>query len=386
MIVSRLLRCNLGCALVWLGSLGLAQLRVAATGDPELIRVISAVGAEGRGNVAAAKAWQDLSSRNVDTLLPILEALDSANDLAANWLRSAIETIVSRELAGTSKGVPTGALESFVLNTSHQAQARRLAYELIARVDSVRAEKLLAGMINDPGSELRRDAVGRALEKAALFLADGKTEEARKSYRQLLTQARDVDQVDQIVKALRKMGETVEVAQAFGFVTEWKVIGPFGNGGGKGFAVAYPPEQGVDLSAEYPGKSGPVQWRDLISKEDYGDVSMNLPFKHLKGVAAYAYTEFHAEKAMPVELRLGSENAFKVWLNGKYLFGQDEYHRLKEIDQYPMRAELKPGKNEILVKVCQNEQTEDWADGWDFQLRICDLFGAPLFSTKGAAQ
>ena len=113
---------------------------------------------------------------------------------------------------------------------------------------------------------------------------------------------------------------------------------------------------------------------------------MNLPLKHLKSATAYAYTEFYADKAGPVELRLGSENAFKVWLNGKFLFGQDEYHRNKEIDQYPMRTELKQGRNEILVKVCQNEQTEDWADGWDFQLRICDPSGAPLFSTKGGAQ
>src|SRR6187399_2676751 len=105
MIVSGLPRFDLGCALVCLGSVVLTQPRVvAATGAPELISIISAVGSEGNGNVAAAKAWQDLSSRNVDALFPILEALDSANDLAANWLRSAIETIVSRELAG--KGTP----------------------------------------------------------------------------------------------------------------------------------------------------------------------------------------------------------------------------------------------------------------------------------------
>ncbi len=386
MIVSELLRFTFGSTLLCLVFSGLSQPRLlAATADSELIAVISAVGAEGNGNIAAAKAWHDLSSRKVDTLLPILEALDSANELAANWLRSALETIVSRELAAKGS-LPVIPLESFVLNKSHQAQARRLAYELIARADPPRAEKLLSEMINDPGSELRRDAVGGVLGKAALFLTAGKTNEARKSYSQLLTQARDVDQVDQIVKALRKMGETVEVAKAFGFITEWKVVGPFENGGGKGFAVAYPPERGIDLKAEYPGKSEPVRWRDFVSKEDYGDVSMNLPFKHLKGVAAYAWTEFYTEKATPVELRLGSENAFKVWVNGQYLFGQDEYHRLKEIDQYPMRAELRRGRNEILVKVCQNEQTEDWADGWDFQLRVCDLFGAPLYSMKGTAQ
>jgi hypothetical protein len=200
-----------------------------------------------------------------------------------------------------------------------------------------------------------------------------------------LLRARDVDQVDGIVKTLRKLGNTVDVARAFGFITEWKVIGPFDSLGGTGFAKEYPPEHGVDLGAEYDGKSGKVRWQEFASKEDYGDVRMNLPFKPLKGVAAYAYTVFYAVKAGPAELRLGSENAFKVWLNGDYLFGQDEYHRLKEIDQYPMRAILKAGKNEILVKVCQNEQTEDWADGWDFQLRVCDLLGAPMASTKGEA-
>jgi hypothetical protein len=107
---------------------------------------------------------------------------------------------------------------------------------------------------------------------------------------------------------------------------------------------------------------------------------MNLPYTQLKAAAAYAVSDFYAERGGPVELRLGSQNAFKIWLNGKYLFGQDEYHRNKAIDQYPVPAELKAGRNEILVKVCQNEQKEDWATDWDFQLRICDPTGAPIAS------
>jgi hypothetical protein len=45
---------------------------------------------------------------------------------------------------------------------------------------------------------------------------------------------------------------------------------------------------------------------------------------------------------------------------------------------------LKVGRNEILVKVCQNEQKEDWAQLWSFQLRVCDnLGGAIPLSVKG---
>lgn len=373
------------CAVV----LSLSEHRaVAADDEGELIRTIMGVGPEGKGNVEAAKAWRALSGRDVEAIIPILKALDSANDLAANWLRAAIETIVSRESGkpGQTAKLPALVLEAFVLDRSHKPQARRLAFELLAGVDPTRSERFLAGMLNDPGPELRRDAVARAMAESAQLQASGKTNEVRDAYKILLTQARDVDQVDEIVKALRKMGDTVEVAKVFGFLTEWKVVGPFDNAGGKGFAAIYPPELGVDLQAEYQGKSGAVRWSEFASKEDYGDVSMNLPFKHLKGAAAYAYTEFYAAKPGPVELRLGSQNAFKVWLNGTYLFGQDEYHRNKEIDQYPMQAQLRLGKNQILVKVCQNEQTEDWADAWDFQLRICDASGTPLTSIDGGAR
>jgi hypothetical protein len=71
-----------------------------------------------------------------------------------------------------------------------------------------------------------------------------------------------------------------------------------------------------------------------------------------------------------------------VWLNGKYIFGRDEYHRGAEIDQYRMPVELKRGKNTILVKVTQNELVEDWTKEWEFQLRVTDTLGTPLASKR----
>jgi hypothetical protein len=39
---------------------------------------------------------------------------------------------------------------------------------------------------------------------------------------------------------------------------------------------------------------------------------------------------------------------------------------------------LKKGKNTLLVKCCQNEQTEQWTVEWRFQLRICDATGTAI--------
>ena len=49
-----------------------------------------------------------------------------------------------------------------------------------------------------------------------------------------------------------------------------------------------------------------------------------------------------------------------------------------EVDQYIAKAMLKAGRNELLLKVCQNEQKEDWAQQWKFQVRLCDAVGAAV--------
>ena len=144
----------------------------------------------------------------------------------------------------------------------------------------------------------------------------------------------------------------------------------------------FAPERKVDLSAELDGKTGQVRWQDFQTQDDYGLVDLNKPCGTLKEVTGYAYAEFYSAQARPVELRLGCKNGWKVWLNGKYLFGRDEYHRGAEIDQYRLAGDLKKGKNTILVKLCQNEQTEKWTVEWEFQLRVTDALGTPIASAK----
>ena len=119
-----------------------------------------------------------------------------------------------------------------------------------------------------------------------------------------------------------------------------------------------------------------------MTTNDYGVVDMNKPFTALKGAVGYAAAEFVAAESRPAEIRLGCINGWKVWFNGKFLFGRDEYHRNVEIDQYRMPVTLQKGRNVIVVKICQNEQTEDWAAAWEFQLRITDALGTPIVPVR----
>ncbi|MBL9174299.1 MAG: HEAT repeat domain-containing protein [Verrucomicrobiales bacterium] len=347
----------------------------------EPLDAVRAVGPEGRGNEAAGAAVLVLSAANADAIPALLESMDGANDYALNWLRSAVEAIVQREGAA-GHPLPLDALETLLRDRSHEPRARRMAYELIRREDPARAARLLPEFQNDPGAELRRDAVSELARAAALKASGGDRAGAVEAYRRALGFAREADQIDGLAKSITDLGETVDLREAFGWVTRWKVIGPFDNTGGAGFGQGFPPETGIEASGEFEGKKGRVQWQDFETKDDHGLVDFNGPLSPLKEVTAYAWTEVWSDRARPVQIRLGCKNGWKVWLNGRFIFGRDEYHRNMEMDQYRLPVELKAGRNTLLVKCCQNEQTEDWTKEWEFQLRITDPEGTPVRSSR----
>lgn len=359
-------------------SVGVVQA-VPAAKLKQALTAVKTVGHEGRGNVVASAAWQTLSQAGGDQIVTLLQAMDDASPLAANWLRGAVHAIADRELAA-GKALPIGQLKKYLADTGHNPRARRFAFDLIAQADADQAKAMVPDFINDPSVELRREAVGEVIAAAAKAKAAGRKDEAMKGYRRALKFARDVDQIQSTVSALRGFGQVVDVPKQFGFLMDWQVVGPFDNTEREGFARVYPPEQSVDLGAEYPGKDAKVKWHAFTSEDEYGVVDMNTALDMKKGVTAYAFTEFDAAKAGSAELRLGSKNAWKVWVNGRFVFGRDEYHRGKRIDQYHLPVELKQGKNTILVKVCQDEQEKPWTKEWDFQLRVSDATGAAILA------
>jgi len=357
-----------------------SSVSVSAVVPSSALSALRSVGPEGQGHEAAQKAWPLIAAAPAKDLPQLLAAMDGANDYAMNWIRTAIEAVVQREI-GSGGTLPVASLESFLNDTRHNPRARRLAFDLIRRADPRAADALVPGFLNDPGNDLRREAVDRLVDEAGKQVATDKAA-ARDIYRRALHSARDADQIESLAKTLGDLGEKVDLAQTFGWVTRWRLIGPFDNTGNQGFTQAYPPEMVIDPKAEYPGKGGTVRWVDAEAQGDYGMVDFNKPFGALKEVAGYAVAEFVSDKARPAEIRLGCKNGWKVWLNGKFLFGRDEYHTGAEIDQFRLPVQLRAGTNVILVKCTQNGQVEDWTKEWEFQLRVTNAQGTPIRSSR----
>lgn len=387
------MRMQLGHFLSLMVVLGLHVSAGAAAEIDALITQIKAVGKEGQGNVEAAKAWRELVKEGPAVVTQLLAGLDDASPIAANWLRSAVDAIADK--AHAAGKLPAGPLEAFVKDTRHSGAGRRLAFEWLVKVEPSARGRLLSTMLNDPGAELRREAVEVQLKHAqAIFEKDDRAA-SLSAFRKLLEFARDRDQVKLIAERLEKLGASIDLTTQFGFITRWSLVGPFDNTQGVGFRNAAPPEKGVDLLAQYTGKDGkPIRWihhtaespKTVGELKNLGMVDLNKLFQATKGdtserireAVVIGFTAFQSKTAGPVEIRAGSNNAIRIWLNGKEIYFREEYHHGNDMDQHVGKGTLKAGLNSIMIKVCQNNQDESWARQWSFQLRLCDAIGSAV--------
>jgi hypothetical protein len=65
-------------------------------------------------------------------------------------------------------------------------------------------------------------------------------------------------------------------------------------------------------------------------------------------------------------------------VNGRVVLARETYHQSFDRDAFVAPAILAKGRNTISVKVCQNDQPEEWAQNWMFQLRLTDQLGAAV--------
>lgn len=340
---------------------------------------MNAVGNGGEGHDVAIKAWKVVGDAKADSLPEILKAIDDGKPLAANWIRAAVDQIAERSLR-EGRPLPAKELENIVFDAGYSPRARRLAYEWLSKVDDGAEDRIIPRMLNDSSLEMRRDAVAKVLDQAVA--AKDSKPAATALYKEALTAARDKDQIDAAFDALKELGVEVDLPSHFGFITNWKLIGPFDNTAKAGFDVAYPPEGELKFDAEYPGKTGSVKWFDHQTSDRYGMVNINEAVGKNMGAAAYAFNLFESSSDRDVELRLGCVCANKVWLNGELVMANEVYHSGSSLDQYVASGKLKRGRNVILLKICQNEQTENWAQDWEFQLRICDAVGTAVLAAN----
>jgi hypothetical protein len=348
--------------------------QAGAQSPDDWLRTIKRVDHKAAGNAEAAKAYDQLIKGGRETLPAILSAFEDANPLAENYLRSAFE-VVAEKGAGEP---PQAEITKFLRERSHNQNARALAFEWLKSQDADAAESFLDESLLDPSSEIRRLAVARKIEQAESAEGDA----AIAAWRAALSGAIDQDQVKQVADALKAAGEEVDLARHFGLLTEWKIIGPFDNKDMKAFDVAYPPEREIDFSATYEGMTGEVGWQTITTDDPFGKVDIAKSVGPHKGAVMYMYAEFDSPEAGEAWFRLATANAWKLWVNGELVFAREEYHRGMRWDQYRVPAALKQGKNVLRLKILQNEQTQDWAQTYSVQFRVCNKEGVAILPTQ----
>ncbi len=343
-----------------------------------LLRQVRAVGPNGAGSPEARAAWERLVARGPAVLPALLEAMDTPDTVAANWLRAAFDRITD---GAGGKGIDVEALLRFARDQKRQGRARRLALEVVEGLRPGTRAGLLRGWTDDP--EFRTDAIEQALAELDHVEA-APAERQVAALRRLFAATRDLPQSRAVAARLRALGAPVSVADHFGFLRDWYVVGPFDARGMRGFPTAYPPEEKVDLAASYEGQGKAVRWKryrcpEAVDGAHVALVNLREPLGDAADAVAYAYTALKADAGREVEFRGAADDNLTVWVNGQRVFGFEEYRNGVRLDRHRFRVRLRKGVNTVLVKVCQAPADPAHPEpNWEFLLRICDADGKGL--------
>ncbi|UCF00397.1 MAG: hypothetical protein JSV82_04855 [Planctomycetota bacterium] len=153
-----------------------------------------------------------------------------------------------------------------------------------------------------------------------------------------------------------------------GFITDWLVVGPFPNPGdrpdNKGFHVDYLKNYGgeanyVPVNGNEVAKDDKtiVKWAQYQSRH-YSRINF-FSIDHLglgyneEDILVYAGCLLECENDMQLELKIGSDDGYKLWLDHK-LIGQQHIYRAAYQDQETYPVKLLKGTHIVLIKVDQD--------------------------------
>jgi len=180
-------------------------------------------------------------------------------------------------------------------------------------------------------------------------------------------------QKDKRAKGLDLALDGVNLLHGSHFVRNWWVVGPFSNEDGKGFDIAYPPEEELDFTKEYEGVGGQrVSWRQMKTKET-GYLDLNKAIRPNDDVVAYAACFVYAGREGEYTALLGSDDGCKMWVNGSLVW-ENDVKRPAKPDEDVVPVKLCKGWNTVLIKVVEGK------GDWGLYLRIADPYDSLRYS------
>jgi len=235
---------------------------------------------------------------------------------------------------------------------------------------------LIPGLEADESRAVAEEVALRRLHEIAL--ATGRPAAAAARVREFLERPRSPlveGQARHLLGILLHLSGDLEGARrqwdSLGFISDFQAIGPFANERGSGFSAGAPPEREFDLSAEYPGKRGPVSWRRFGEPGVAGQVELAEFFRPNEEALAYLVTWIDAPEPTDAVLRIGSSGAYRVWIDGVEVAALDVERPIR-LDQDAVPVRLRAGAQRMMILSGQTKGR------WAFRIRITDDAGSPL--------
>ncbi|HDI12993.1 MAG TPA: hypothetical protein ENF64_02640, partial [Hadesarchaea archaeon] len=177
-------------------------------------------------------------------------------------------------------------------------------------------------------------------------------------------------QVSYVVDGLNKAGFVDGFhTDPEGFIRDWLVIGPFGSSEDDAFQTDFIGENSITTPPKAGDVVGSRIWKEYHSA--FGHPTSNFVdlyrvFEPNENVGAYAFVTVVSDNSRVVNLRVGSDDGIKVWVNNELVHSNHVARAAGEDQDLIENVLLNPGSNKVLVKVT------NISGGWGFYLRFTD--------------
>ncbi len=322
----------------------LPELGTPAALEALLVETHNPTAARARPALEALCSWPTAAATQ-----PLLEIARATSDPATHSkaLRGAIAT-------STYEADPTRRLNSLreALAAAREPAEKKLALSQVAEVASTGALELALRLLGDKDIAIE---AGLAALGVAAKLAPDSPSLVTDAAERVLAQVRSPLILE---RAWNLLGQSAAPGE---FIRDWLVAGPYRQTGADSalavFSIVFPPEQGE-----------PVTWKAFKTGKSANLLAL---FPGGQNAAAYLKARLTAPSAADAILLLGSDDGVKAWFNGEPVVSSN-VDRGEVADQDKAGIRLKPGTNELMLKVTQG------SGGWSACARIVGADGRPV--------
>jgi HEAT repeat protein len=325
-------------------------------------RILQAAARDRRADVveAALRAYGTLPDPDRAIAADVLELAGQATETKPHVLamRSFTELLTRLET-----GVPD-KLELYRagLNSSRRVEEQRRLLAGMAEVHDTRTLTVLAPYLED---ERLRSETGSAMIMAARGTLPKGWPAAHRALEQVLAAVTE----DRVLRHARDVMKEVERFE--GYMTDWRVTGPYSVAGKTGHEILdqpFPPEE--------PGAPN-VEWKEQPVNDRWDNFWHIDLLRSVRGDhrAAYLRTYVWSEHEQPARLELGSDDGIKAWLNREVIHTNNALRGCGPA-QDKVDIRLRQGWNELLLKV-----TND-GGGWGASARLRGPEGGALRNVR----